>query len=114
MPARSPGVVDVDPEVGERALVRGPHAQNPERIVRGRGEPAESAEVAFKTRAGQLGAPDDVDGIARVLKERLRAAFPGERPGAIVGRERLNRAAQAEILFEALEPHPCPTGSGSQ
>ncbi len=59
-------------------------------------------------------APDDVDGMARVLEERINAFFRGERPSAIAGRERLSRSAQAEILFDALEPHLHPAGSASR
>lgn len=61
-----------------------------------------TGQVLAGTRADVV-APDDVNGIARVIRRRYEAYRAGERPQPIADDPRLGRAYQADILFDALE-----------
>src|SRR5262249_34955014 len=50
--------------------------------------------------------PDDVDGIAAVLRRRLREHDEGWRPLPLASPERFSRRVQADRLFDALESLP--------
>jgi hypothetical protein len=50
-----------------------------------------------------LAAPADISDIAGKLGRRIESYRRGERPGPIAGRDRLSRAGQAAVLFDALE-----------
>lgn len=67
------------------------------------------AEVLRGTGADVV-APDDVEGIARVLGTRVRQVRQGILPGPISGRDRLSRGEQARTLFDALDAllEACP------
>ncbi|MFO0687482.1 MAG: hypothetical protein U0900_02125 [Myxococcota bacterium] len=61
-----------------------------------------TGQVLAGTRADVV-APDDVAGIARVIRERYLAYRAGERPKPIADDPRLGRAHQAGLLFDAIE-----------
>jgi hypothetical protein len=50
-----------------------------------------------------LASPADIPAIAGQLGRRIESYRRGERPGPIAGRDRLSRASQAAVLFDALE-----------
>lgn len=54
--------------------------------------------------------PDDVDGMAAVLRRRYQAFIAGERPSPIARDPRLSRRHQAELLLEALAGIPAEHG----
>jgi len=61
-----------------------------------------TGQVLAGTRADVV-PPDDVAGIARVIRERYRAYRAGDRPKPIADDPRLGRAHQAGVLFDAIE-----------
>lgn len=61
-----------------------------------------TGQVLAGTRADVV-PPDDVKGIAEVIRRRYQAFRAGERPQPIADDPRLGRAHQAGILFDALE-----------
>lgn len=67
-------------------------------------EPKESAtELLLRDTEADVVAPDDVEGIADVLRRRYRAFAAGERAKPIARDPRLGRAAQADRLFSEIE-----------
>ncbi|MFZ5625474.1 MAG: hypothetical protein ACOY71_13795 [Gemmatimonadota bacterium] len=65
--------------------------------------PGTPTATALRGTGVDVLAPNDVDGIARLLRARIEAFRRGERPGPIAGRERLSRTHQARILFDAID-----------
>lgn len=65
-------------------------------------EESATGEILAGTQADVV-APDDVDGIERVLRARYLAYRAGERPRPLSDDPRLGRAHQAGLLFDALE-----------
>lgn len=70
-----------------------------------------TGQVLAETRADVV-APEDVAGIARVIRERYLAYRAGERPKPIADDPRLGRAYQAGILFDAIERFVRRAGQG--
>jgi hypothetical protein len=69
-------------------------------------EPKGSAtERVLRNTTADVVAPDDVDGIARVLRARYREFAAGRRPTRIATTDRYSRRHQAALLFESLEAH---------
>lgn len=65
-------------------------------------EPGSATAEALDQSGVDVVAPDDVDGMARVLAGRVRAFRAGSRPGRPTGVAHLSRRAQAEPLFQLL------------
>jgi hypothetical protein len=68
-------------------------------------EPRGSAtELVLRDTRADVVAPDDVDGIAGVLRRRYLEYAAGVRPTRIITNGRFSRRHQAEMLLDALEP----------
>jgi hypothetical protein len=66
-------------------------------------ESGTATEVLLRGSGADLVEPDDVEGIATVIRRRFEAYRRGERPRALNADGRFDRARQADILFDALE-----------
>ena len=62
-----------------------------------------ATELLLRDTDADVVAPDDVDGVARALRERYRQHAAGVRPTALAAIRRFSRRAQAELLLDALE-----------
>ncbi|MBK7947586.1 MAG: hypothetical protein IPK00_02310 [Deltaproteobacteria bacterium] len=71
-----------------------------------------TGQVLAESRADVV-APEDVAGIARVIRARYLAYRAGERPKPIADDPRLGRAYQAGILFDAIERCVRRAGQGT-
>lgn len=66
-------------------------------------EPGSATEALLHGTGADLVDPNDVDGIAAVIRARFEAYRRGERPRALNADGRFDRQRQAEILFDALD-----------
>ena len=66
-------------------------------------EPGSATELLLRETDADVAAPDDVDGIARILRTRYLEHRRGIKPRPLARDGRWSRRAQAERLFEALD-----------
>lgn len=66
-------------------------------------EPGTPAATVLQDTGADVLAPDDLEGITRVLRNRYLQFAAGERPGYLAGVEQFSRRNQARILFDAIE-----------
>ncbi len=80
-------------------------------------EPGSATAEALAQSSVDVVAPTDVEGMARVLRDRLQAFRAGGRPGRPTGVEHLSRRAQAAPLFQLLSDRlgaPRPTTNAQE
>ena len=66
-------------------------------------EPESATALLLRGSGADVVAPDDVDGMAAVLRERYQEHRAGVRPAPIARDERFSRRHQAGLLLDALE-----------
>lgn len=66
-------------------------------------EPGSATDLLLRGTGADVVAPDDVEGLTRVISQRYRQFRAGVRPQAINADGRFDRRAQAELLFDAFD-----------
>jgi hypothetical protein len=70
-----------------------------------------AVEMVLRGSGADVVSPDDVDGIAQVLRERYRQHAAGVRPEPLASGGRFSRREQAAVLFDAIARCVAPAAS---